>query len=90
MNPFMSRNLSGVSFTTCRQEKRCSFPNEVEESKRQHGPIPNEHFYPTLPDDVVKRLAFDPQSLSNTNELPECAIQDIQEEAFRYSISLFF
>ena len=60
---------------------------EEEGPKRTCSEANNEGFRPSLPDLVVRQLTFGPASCNGINtQLPQKAVQEIQEEAYRWAL----
>lgn len=83
VNPRMPYTFSGIQFPSHNQEKRDIGFMETNESKRLHCNLTDTEFCSILPTDVVKKLAFSPQSFSLSTQLPECAIREMEDEAYR-------
>ena len=73
------------SFSPIDRCKREESLVEEEGPKRTCSEANNEGFRPSLPDLVVRQLTFGPASCNGINtQLPQKAVQEIQEEAYRW------
>ena len=82
-NPYSTCSFENINLPTINNGKRSYDDINTCDSKRQHYSTKNEQFTTTLPNDVVRKLAFSPQSLSNNNQLPSCIIKDLEDQAYK-------